>query len=74
MTDEIGSPCVRSCVLDPDTDRCVGCGRHIAEITLWADMDAERRSAALREAAEYLDEKRSEAVDGRRRASGDVRT
>jgi hypothetical protein len=27
------SPCIKVCVLDPRTNRCIGCGRSIEEIT-----------------------------------------
>lgn len=30
MTDD--SPCVGLCEIDPDSDRCIGCGRTSAEI------------------------------------------
>ncbi len=26
------SPCIKVCILDPRTNRCIGCGRTIAEI------------------------------------------
>lgn len=40
----IESPCVRLCMLHPDTGLCVGCARTGGEIATWSQMtDAERR-------------------------------
>ncbi|MDO9320730.1 MAG: DUF1289 domain-containing protein [Pseudomonas sp.] len=36
------SPCRRQCCLD-DTDRCIGCGRMLAEILEWGSAPATRR-------------------------------
>jgi hypothetical protein len=37
------SPCVKVCVMDPEHNRCRGCGRTLDEIARWASMsDAER--------------------------------
>ncbi len=46
------SPCIRQCTLD-DRDECVGCGRTIDEILVWAAAPAVRKieiseAAALR--------------------------
>jgi uncharacterized protein len=44
MPPPIQSPCTRVCTIDPDTDRCAGCGRTIEEIARWSRMtDDERR-------------------------------
>jgi predicted Fe-S protein YdhL (DUF1289 family) len=38
------SPCVKTCVLDPPSRLCTGCGRSLDEIAAWARLDdAERR-------------------------------
>jgi predicted Fe-S protein YdhL (DUF1289 family) len=38
------SPCIKVCVIDPDTRLCTGCARSIDEIAGWAAMtDGERR-------------------------------
>ena len=38
------TPCVGICSLDSDTRMCVGCGRTIEEIAVWATLsDGERR-------------------------------
>ncbi|MBX9754393.1 MAG: DUF1289 domain-containing protein [Pseudomonadaceae bacterium] len=36
------SPCRRQCCLD-DTDRCIGCGRMLAEILEWGSASNARR-------------------------------
>jgi uncharacterized protein len=41
---DIETPCVKVCVLDPDSGYCIGCGRTRSEIAGWLDMtDALRR-------------------------------
>lgn len=43
--DEIESPCIRVCVIHPESRLCTGCLRSIDEITRWSAMTAEERSA-----------------------------
>lgn len=45
------SPCVRNCCLDDD-EVCLGCGRHLSEITGWMTATAEQRDAILERAAQ----------------------
>jgi len=41
---EIETPCIKVCVIDPDTGFCVGCGRTRGEIGSWLGLTpAERR-------------------------------
>jgi predicted Fe-S protein YdhL (DUF1289 family) len=41
---EISTPCIRICILDPDTGCCEGCGRTLEEVAGWLRMsEAERR-------------------------------
>jgi predicted Fe-S protein YdhL (DUF1289 family) len=47
--DEIESPCVRLCVVDPVTRLCLGCHRSIDEITIWSRMDPAARRAVMAE-------------------------
>jgi predicted Fe-S protein YdhL (DUF1289 family) len=45
VSHEIETPCVRICVVDPDTGFCVGCGRTRDEIAGWLGFSqADRRS------------------------------
>lgn len=42
--DEIESPCVKICVIHPETRLCLGCHRSIDEIAAWSKMaPGERR-------------------------------
>ena len=40
--DFVPSPCVSQCCLD-ENDVCVGCFRHVDEITGWHSADSQRR-------------------------------
>jgi uncharacterized protein len=41
---DIETPCVKLCVVDPDSGFCIGCGRSRSEIAGWIAMSpAERR-------------------------------
>ncbi|MCC2615241.1 DUF1289 domain-containing protein [Aestuariibacter halophilus] len=42
------SPCIGQCCLD-DNDICVGCCRHLDEITGWTSMSDEQRKAVKRQ-------------------------
>ncbi|MGY9046616.1 hypothetical protein P775_27470 [Puniceibacterium antarcticum] len=53
MTDEIWtrneveSPCIKICVIDPDSRLCTGCLRSIDEITRWSKMPPEGRRSVM---------------------------
>jgi uncharacterized protein len=40
------SPCIRVCTLD-EASVCIGCGRHVDEITQWTLMTAEEQFKVL---------------------------
>lgn len=44
---EIESPCVKICVVHPETRLCTGCLRSIDEISRWSKMTAEDRRAIM---------------------------
>lgn len=46
---EIDSPCVKICMIHPESRLCVGCNRTIDEISQWSRMDAETRRAIMAE-------------------------
>ncbi|MBM2292177.1 DUF1289 domain-containing protein [Sulfitobacter pseudonitzschiae] len=46
---EIESPCVRICVVHPETRLCTGCARSIDEIGRWSRMTPEERTAIMAE-------------------------
>nr|WP_252947603.1 DUF1289 domain-containing protein [Oceanicola sp. 502str15] len=45
--DEIESPCIKICVIHPETRLCTGCLRSIDEIAAWGRMSAEERRAVM---------------------------
>ena len=47
MKNKIKSPCVSNCCLDNE-DICLGCFRHIDEITGWHSADDHRRLEILK--------------------------
>ena len=47
--EEIESPCVKLCVVDPRTRLCLGCHRTIDEITAWSRMEPGTRRAVMAE-------------------------
>lgn len=47
----VKSPCVSNCCLDEE-DYCLGCYRHIDEITGWHSADDERRLQILKNTQE----------------------
>jgi len=36
--DEMKSPCIDVCTMDPETELCSGCGRTLQEIAGWSSM------------------------------------
>lgn len=46
---EVESPCVKICVIHPETRLCTGCLRSIDEITAWGGMSPEARREVLAE-------------------------
>ncbi|MEL6958574.1 MAG: DUF1289 domain-containing protein [Pseudomonadota bacterium] len=46
---EIESPCIKVCVIHPETRLCTGCLRSIDEIGAWSQMSADDRSAIMAE-------------------------
>jgi len=47
--DEIESPCVKVCVVHPESRLCTGCLRTIDEIGAWSKMSPEARRAIMAE-------------------------
>ncbi len=45
--DEVESPCVQLCVIEPVTRLCLGCHRSIDEITAWSQMSPTARRAVM---------------------------
>jgi predicted Fe-S protein YdhL (DUF1289 family) len=49
--DALRSPCIGQCCLD-DADICVGCKRHIEEITGWHSANSDARRIILKRCIE----------------------
>jgi predicted Fe-S protein YdhL (DUF1289 family) len=45
--DEVASPCINVCRMNPDTGLCEGCQRTLDEIAAWSGMSAEEKRAVL---------------------------
>ena len=46
---EVESPCVKLCVVHPETRLCTGCYRSIDEIGAWSRMTPEERRSIMAE-------------------------
>ncbi|MEH6645400.1 DUF1289 domain-containing protein [Sulfitobacter sp.] len=46
---EVESPCIKICVVHPESRLCTGCLRSIDEIGAWSRMTAEARRAVMAE-------------------------
>jgi len=66
--DEIESPCIKLCVIDPATRHCLGCHRTIDEITSWSRITPEERSGIIQELPS-----RAEAAKPKRRGGRSTR-
>lgn len=47
--DEIESPCIKICVIHPETRLCTGCLRSIDEIGAWSRLTPDARRAVMDE-------------------------
>ena len=46
-SDEVASPCINVCKMNPDTALCEGCWRTLDEIAAWSGMSAEDKRAVM---------------------------
>ncbi len=60
------TPCVKICVVDPGSGLCIGCGRTVAEIAMWGELDAEARGSIMAGLEQRLKAARSRGARGRR--------
>lgn len=44
---DIETPCVKICVVEPETGFCIGCGRTRGEIAAWLAMGASERRSVM---------------------------
>lgn len=47
--DEVDSPCIKICVIHPQSRLCTGCLRSIDEITAWSRMSPDERRTIMAE-------------------------
>lgn len=47
--DEIESPCIKVCMIHPESRLCTGCLRSIDEIAAWGRMTPQERHALIEE-------------------------
>lgn len=47
--EEIQSPCIKLCVIDPQSRLCMGCKRSIGEITDWSRLSPAARADVMAE-------------------------
>ncbi len=50
----IETPCVKICVVDPETQLCIGCGRTRVEIARWIGLSPEERHKIVLDLPERL--------------------
>ena len=44
---EIETPCIKICVIEPESGFCIGCGRTRDEIASWLSITPEQRHAVV---------------------------
>ena len=47
MNDELDSPCIDICTIDPNNGECIGCGRTLYEINNWTNFDNFKKKQIL---------------------------
>lgn len=52
----VSSPCIRVCLLDPETGLCEGCGRTREEIASWYRIPEKERQRIMAELPERMRE------------------
>ena len=65
-TSEIETPCIKVCVIDPDSGYCIGCGRTRGEIGGWLGMSNAERHRVI----SGLPERVANLTLGKRRKGG----
>ena len=51
----IETPCIKICVVDPETGFCIGCGRTRTEIGGWLGLSPEQRRGVMAELPERVE-------------------
>ena len=63
---EIQSPCVKLCVMEPDSGFCMGCGRTRDEIASWISLSPAQRATVTGQ----LDQRLANLTRNKRRKGG----
>ena len=50
----IRSPCIKLCVIEPESGYCIGCGRSRDEIASWISLSPQKRDAIMLELPDRL--------------------
>ena len=50
----IETPCVKICVVEPETGFCIGCGRTRTEIAQWLSLNDAQRNTVMAELPERV--------------------
>jgi uncharacterized protein len=51
---EIETPCIKVCVVEPDSGYCIGCGRTRGEIASWLSLNPVERRGVIAELPERV--------------------
>ena len=54
-TPQIKSPCIKLCVIEPESGYCIGCGRSRQEIASWMSYSAAHREVVMLELPDRLE-------------------
>lgn len=65
-TPENQSPCIKLCVMEPDSGFCMGCGRTRDEIASWISLSANERETVTGK----LDQRLANLTRNKRRKGG----
>jgi predicted Fe-S protein YdhL (DUF1289 family) len=50
----IRSPCIKLCVIEPESGYCIGCGRSREEIASWISLSPQQRDTIMLELPDRL--------------------
>jgi uncharacterized protein len=56
----IETPCIKVCIVDPQSGRCIGCARNLTEIAGWTGFSDSERARIMAELP-----RRAEAMRGK---------
>jgi uncharacterized protein len=51
---DIETPCIKICVLEPESGFCIGCGRTRVEIASWISLTPDERKRVMQELPERV--------------------